>query len=408
MTSTHRMVFGRYDYAAFFTFASYAGCSMILPLVLIPLAADLHFPLAEGGMGQGGALQVGRSIPMVLSMLICGMIAGRWGKRRSLGVSVLLMGLGISLAALAPGYGLLFAAVVVAGLGEGVVEGLATPLVQDFHPEEPGRYINVAHAFWSIGLVAVTLFVGWLLLRGVSWRTLALGIGALALVPAAFLLLPTRKYRGRFNPAEKKLSSGQVWGHFKETVRQPRFWLFFWAMFLAGGGEFCLTFWCPSFIRLVTGGSPWDSGLGTAFFAGGMIAGRIGSGFLVRQHKLYALVMVSALVAVVASLFIPWCGESKLALFGLLAVSGIATGPFWPSIQSYCVDRIPTDSTMIFILLSCAGVPGCGVFTWVMGLVGDAWGLRVAFYLVPACFLIMGLLLLADRLLSPPPRSAEL
>ena len=72
-------------------------------------------------------------------------------------------------------------------------------------------------------------------------------------------------------------------------------------------------------------------------------------------------------------------------------MTGVGTAPFWPSIQSYAVDRLPgTDVTMVFVLLSCAGIPGCGIFTWFMGVIGDWWGLRVSFFLAPLCFLVMG------------------
>jgi hypothetical protein len=49
---------------------------------------------------------------------------------------------------------------------------------------------------------------------------------------------------------------------------------------------------------------------------------------------------------------------------------------------------------MLFILLACAGVPGCGVATWLMGVIGNqSGGLTKAFYLVPACYLILALLI---------------
>ena len=65
------------------------------------MARELGFSLEKGGMSAGGALSLGRNMPMVVSMLLCGVLAGKWGKRRSLGWSVALMGLGIGLSAMA-------------------------------------------------------------------------------------------------------------------------------------------------------------------------------------------------------------------------------------------------------------------------------------------------------------------
>ncbi|MEZ6192383.1 MAG: MFS transporter [Phycisphaerales bacterium] len=171
------MTFGRYDLAVFISFFSYAAGSVVLPVALVSLAHDLGFSLEEGGMTQGGALHLGRTLPMIVSMLLCGFLAARWGKRRTMGAAVAVMGLGILLCAVAPFYGIIFIALMVAGLGEGVIEGLATPFVEALHPEEPGRYINFSHAFWAVGVFVTVLVTGGLISLGVHWRVLV-GVGA--------------------------------------------------------------------------------------------------------------------------------------------------------------------------------------------------------------------------------------
>ncbi|OGV75450.1 MAG: hypothetical protein A3K19_25605 [Lentisphaerae bacterium RIFOXYB12_FULL_65_16] len=402
------MSFGLFDYAAFLSFFAYAAGSVVIPVALVLLARDLGFSLESGGMTAGGALHLGRTVPMVGSMLLCGFAAGRWGKRRTFGVSVVLMGTGVGLCAIAPGYGILFLALVIAGMGEGVIEGLATPFVQDLHPAEPGRYINFAHAFWSIGVLATVLVSGALLSLGISWRLVTGAVAACALIPAAMLLLPSRSAR-KFPEHPAPLHWKTVWGHAIVILRIPRFWLFFVAMFVAGGGEFCLTFWCASYIQLNFSSSAWAGGVGTAFFALGMVLGRTGWGYFIKQHQLRALIVLSALAGTAITLCFPVLRNLWL-FFGLLFLAGIATAPFWPSVQSYSVDRLPnTDTTMLFILLSCAGVPGCGVFTWLMGYIGNqGGGLRQAFYLVPACYLILALLIECDRFCTRRPADTPL
>ncbi len=89
------------------------------------------------------------------------------------------------------------------------------------------------------------------------------------------------------------------------------------------------------------------------------------------------------------------------ALFALLFLSGVAAGPFWPSIQSDGAQRVQGDYTMMMILFSCAGVPGCGFFTYAIGLLGDWVGLRMSFYIVPACFFVVLVLMACDMLRKP-------
>ncbi len=390
----HKLTFGRHDYANCLGMAAYAGCSMAIPMCLVFIAKDLHFPLGEGGMGAGGALQLGRSMPMVVAMAACGVIAGMWGKRLSLGVALLLMCLGIAGAALAPSYGILFVALMAAGLGEGVIEGLATPFVQDLHAEEPGRYLNIVHSFWSIGVVGLVLLSGILLDAGVSWRMVVATAAAVCLLPVILFLWPSRK--GAILPSrEERVHWRDIAAKTRAIMKQPRFWLFFTAMFFAGGGEFSLTFWCASYIQLEFASSARAAGFGTACFAAGMIVGRIAFGLWVKQASLKKFLVAATFLAVLVCLPFPWL-ETRHLLFPLLFAAGLVAGPLWPSIQSDGAQRIPGDYTMMMILFSCAGIPGCGVFTSLMGLAGDWVGLRYSFLLVPASFALVFLLLAYD------------
>ena len=299
-----RRVFGRFDYAAFLTFFTYASGSVVVPVALVSLARDLGFSLESGGLTAGGALQVGRTLALVAAMLVCGFAAGRWGKRRTFGFSVLAMGLGMALCALAPVYGILFLALAIAGMGEGVVEGLATPFVQRLHPEESGRYLNFSHAFWPVGVLTTVLIAGLLLSLGVSWRLIMGGVSGLALIPATLLLWPQRLGRG-YPEHPEPVHWKAVWRHALAILRIPRFWLFFAAMFVDGGGETGLTFWTASHIQLHFGGSAWAGGFGTACFAAGMMLGRTGWGYLIEQRQLKQLIVFSALAGTAVTLFLP-------------------------------------------------------------------------------------------------------
>lgn len=390
------MKFGRFDFAAFALFMAYAACSLAVPVVLVELARDLDFALESGGMSKGGALQLGRSIPMVAAMLCSGFVAARFGLRRSLGMAALMMSAGIMLAALSPWYGMLFLVLILAGFGEGWVEGLGTPLVQELHVnDEPGRYINFAHAFWSIGIFLLVPVIGLLLWLEVSWRLVVVGVGLLTLAPAAMLLLPGCSRVARLE-GRGSLEIRTTVARTMAILRRRRFWLFFAAMFVAGGGEFCLTFWCATLLRLEYGASALLGGVGTAVFAAGMMIGRTGSGVLVKQRQLPLLVIMAAAAGTVITALFPFT-HHLAAILALLFLGGLATAPFWPSVQSYCADRMPeVDSTLLFVLLSCAGIPGCGIFTAVLGFLGDLYGLRLSFFLIPGCYLLLLLLIGAD------------
>jgi len=333
---------------------------------------------------------------LVAALLLCGFIGGRTGKRLAIGFALLLLTAGLALCATAPSYGVLLAALLLAGCGEGTIEGLATPFVHDLHPQDSGRYINFSHSFWSVGVMVTVLAVGWLLAGRGSWRLAVSAVAVLAFASALLLLLPARPGHG-YPEHPEPLHWKAVARQARAIMRMPLFWLFFAAMFLAGGGEFCLTYWSASYLQLNFGTSAFGGGAGLACFAGGMVLGRTGWGVLIHQRHLSTLVLVSALAGTAVTLLLPMqsqVGPLMLVLF----LAGVCTAPFWPSIQSYCADRLPAaDKTMLMIMLSCAGIPGCGFFTWLMGLVANHHGLRPAFFMVPACYLAIAAIIALDR-----------
>ena len=377
------MKFGKFDYAAFLLFMAYAVCSLIIPVVLVEVARDLNFDLDKGGMSAGGILQAGRSATMVGAMLVCSMLACRFGLRKSLAIAALFMAGGITLAALSQWYWMLLVVLIIAGIGE---------LHKD---DEPGRYMNFSHGFWSVGIFGCIPLLGWLLNCNVSWRILCLLVAVGTLIPCIMLFSPGRKRierlegKGRFDAAG---SLKKAW----DIVRCRQFWLFFAAMFVAGGGEFGATFWCASLLRLDFNASPWIGGLATAVFSAGMMIGRTGSGLLVSQKNLPRLIMIFAVCGTVLTCFFTVVGSITSVMI-LLFFVGLASAPFWPSVQSYSVDRLShLDSTTLYILLSCAGVPGCGALSVIMGKAGDLWGLRMAFLAIPVCYLILAGLIAFD------------
>ena len=232
-----------------------------------------------------------------------------------------------------------------------------------------------------------------------SWRLLAGAIATAAALPAFLMLCPGRNCPPY--PERQRVTPGRVvWQRAARILRRPRFWIYFAAMFLAGGGEYCLTFWVASLIKEDYSGGAWLAGVGTAVFALGMVAGRMYFGYKVPQERLPHLIMAMAALGVAAGMFFPLL-DSLPWLLALLLPLGVASAPFWPSVQSHCAARLAADrvdNTMLFVLLSCAGVPGCGFFAFLMGWVGDHVGLRDSFYLVPLCYGIMGALVAGDWL----------
>jgi len=393
--------FGRYDVAAFAAFTVYSVCSFSIPLTLVAIGNSLDFPLDRGGMGAGGVLHLVRSLAMIVTLLGCGLIAARFGKRRSMGASMLVIGGGIMLAALAPAYWVLFPGLMLAGLGEGICEGLATPFVQDLHPKAPERYVNIAHAFWSVGIVIAVVAISGLLTAGCGWRIILGVLGAATL--SVSLLFLWRESPGREYPetaaraGEDRL--GKIRRQLAAILREPRFWVASAAMFFGAGAEFGLTFWSAAYLELHFHTGPWTAGLGTGAIALGMFAGRTTFGYLAKPGNLKYILITTGVGTIPVTLLLALLQRGMMpdrmlfaTLFTLLVVAGVGIAPYWPTTQVYGVTQLPQcDPTLLYIAFSALGIPGCGVFAWLMGAAGDRFGVAGAIAVVPCCLVFFSL-----------------
>ncbi len=384
------------DYAGAIGFFAYASSVVVTPIVLLALARDLNFGLAEGG-----GMEAVRAGFLMIILLVSGFAAAHWGKIPILAVGSLILGGGLVLYSLAPAYSVVLLAMILVGLGSGLLEALINPLIQDVHPNDSGRYLNIVNAFFSAGVLVSVLVAGELLTRGVSWRFLIAGVGLLAILSGVLFAALGRDEYGRECERRRSRSGSGVatFRHAKAILREPSFWVFALAIFCGGGAEGAFTFWSASYIQLNFETLARAGAFGTAAFAAGMVAGRLASGRYVRQNRLRTLIVASALLGVAASFF-AYLVNNMYGFFALLFAAGLSIACFWPSIQSHAATVLRVDSTMLFILLSVAGIPGFGFTSWVMGLVAEQTGLRTSLLVIPALLTILAAVMIFDRVSS--------
>ena len=260
----------------------------------------------------------------------------------------LVTGGGILLCAFAPAYWMLFPCLLIAGIGEGICEGVATPFVQDLHKDAPEKYVNIAHAFWSIGIGICVLGAGELLTLGVNWRIILASAGGLALLTSILFLWKERPDK-KYPETSGGVSISAIWEYSAAIARTPRFWVYCTGMFLGAGSEFCLTFWTAAYIQLSFNASAWMAGLGTAAIALGMFAGRTCFGLIARPGNLKIILLAAGLCTIPVTLLLtvltPDMFGSRILLFALLFfllfLAGIGIAPYWPTLQVYGVHQLP-------------------------------------------------------------------
>jgi fucose permease len=122
-----------------------------------------------------------------------------------------------------------------------------------------------------------------------------------------------------------------------------------------------------------------------------MAAGRLLAAKFSEADNLKTILMGSALLGACVSGLVPMI-ESLFGFYLLLALSGIAAAPLWPTILAEARECLKEDATLLFVLLACAGIAGFGFTPWAMGMIGDALDLRASFFVIPGYFVVLVLL----------------
>ncbi len=382
----------RLDIATWAGFIILATSSVIIGVSLPEISRTF-----STGLSQGGSLETVRNLVLVVVLLLAGMLAQRWGKKRFLVLGQYLFATGFLLASFSQNYLMLILGLMVLGVGAGFSEALLNPLIVDVHQQESGRYLNLSHAFFPIGIMTSALIFGELLSQGYSWRLL-FQIAAVAALTIA-VLFTLLKFPSTENTSE---SYPKI---FANILSLGGFWLFAIAIFLGAGIESALTFWSRSYVEIYLSDVPRSGAIAVMIFAGAMAIGRLLTAYLANKVSLNNIMIGSASLGVVVGILIPFA--TTLAWFYLgLGLAGLATASFWPSILAEAEKDLKANTTILFVLLASAGILGFGVTPWLLGFIGDSTGLRSGFAIIPLLFVGLLFVLWIERRINKEASSA--
>ena len=87
-----------------------------------------------------------------------------------------------------------------------------------------------------------------------------------------------------------------------------------------------------------------------------------------------------------------------------MVIMGLFIAPFWPALQTYTVRRLGADPTMVMVFMSCFGVIGFAGASFLMGIIGDTFGLRTSFLVAPCALSVLLALIALEKRIDPPKR----
>lgn len=367
--------FTKLDIATWGGLIIFATSSVITPICLPEISRTLSTNLSEGG-----GMETARTFVILIVLVLAGLFARRWGKKRFITLGQYLFAAGLLMVSFAQSYLMLIIALMITGIGGGLTEALINPLVVDIHPVDSGKYLNITNAFYSIGVMTSALLFGELLTLGYSWR-MVFRIAAIGALVAGIFLTGSR-----FPSPVRKEST--TWNVIVKILVLPGFYLFATAIFLGAGVESAFTFWSRSYVETYLKELPRAGAIAVVIFAGMMAAGRLFAAKLSRKMSLKMIMMCSALLGFGISGIIPFA-TNLVWFYALLGLAGIAAACFWPTILAEASNCLKMDSTLLFMMLACIGIVGFGFTPWIMGVIGDKAGLRTGFYIIPGLFVVL-------------------
>lgn len=355
--------------AAYASFIVQAIVNNLAPLLFVVFHTRLGVDVARLGLLAGLNFLV-----QLLTDLAAVRVVDRVGYRAPMVLAHVLAALGLILMALlpqllaAPFAGLCLAAVVYA-VGGGLIEVLASPVVEHL-PAEPGRSrasgMALLHSFYCWGQLGVVVVSTALLsaLGPGAWWVLPL---AWAAVPAVNAVLMARVPMPATVPDHERTSLTGLMG-------SPVFLLVLLLMAAGGASELTMSQWSSFFAQQATG-VPKAVGdlLGPGLFALLMALGRTAYGLDRRDRAipLCGALAASGLGAVVCYVA---AASSPTPAVGLLAcaLTGLCVALMWPGATSLAAARFPAGGGAMFAVLALAGDVGAAAGPSAAGAIADA------------------------------------
>ena len=339
---------------------------------------------------QGGGILLGAYLGFVVATLLAGPLSDWAGNRTILIIAGILITGGILGFSSATTYPLLFASMLLLGMGTGSIEVGGNGLIVGLHPQAQGRYLNLLATFHGFGSLLVPLYAAWLLDAGISWRQVFQYSIPLVLALVLLLLLTPAP-----RTAKMASSGGFDWSTLRRTGFSTTMIGFYVAIALYVATEIGIAAWIVEYLIQTKGIAQATAALYLSAFFGMIMIGRIVGSLLVDRIgylRAIILAMIGAFVCILIAIVAP------PALAFCLPLSGLFLSIIFPTMTA-AVSRLHPHNTgtILGLLFTAAGLGG-SLGPWSIGLASNAWGMAWGFALTLLfCIGVIGTLALLIR-----------
>ena len=355
--------------ACYLAFITQAITANFAPLLFLKLHADYGISL-----GRIALIPTAFFLTQLLIDVFCARYVDAIGYRRSIVFSEIASAAGLAGLAVIPG---LFAdpfvgimiCVVIYAVGSGLIEVLASPIVEACPFDHKDKVMSLLHSFYCWGSVGVILLSTlFFTVFGIeNWKWMAC---IWALVPLYNV------FNFATCPIEHLTESGEGMT-IRELFRVPVFWIGILLMVCAGASELSMAQWASSFTEAALGFSKSVGDLaGPCMFAVTMGISRVIYGKKGGKIPLTRYMIGSGILCLCCYLLASLSGNPAWGLAGCV-LCGFSVGIMWPGTISVISPRLPRGGTALFALLAMAGDLGGALGPWLVGEVTQQAGDRL-------------------------------
>ena len=318
---------------------------------------------------QAGTLTALLQLGFSVTVLLGGPISDTLKKSLVLMLGLLLLGGSLIFFGLAHWFWVSLLAIIVVGIGGGLIEASSNPLLIELYPGRASTLMNLHHFFFAAGSLAGPLIMGTLLARSISWQWGYIGYGLGVLF--VFLLLLSQRIQSPATGHPLDMNT------LITLIRQKTFLSLFCIIFCSAGVQSGIIYWTVTFLKETHGFSISLASLSLSLFLVCLAVGRLISGYLLTKlyDTLYLLILFSLhLIFLLASIY-----ASATMVIPLLGACGLAMAGMFPTLLGMAGKAHPAKPGTAMGLIATAAGLGSTVIPWVMSVVSQLTSLRYGF-----------------------------
>jgi MFS family permease len=275
---------------------------------------------------------------------------------------------GTLLTIFAPSFPVLFAATVIIGIANGLVEAAINPLVATIYPNEKTRRLTALHAWFPGGIVIGGVLSFLFTQIGLGWQAKML----LMLIPS---VIYTVMFVGQRFPETERKAAGVSSGEMMAQLARPLFIVIFISMCLTAATELGAGQWYANVFNEVMASTARAGILVLVWVNGIMWVMRQFFGGVSHRVSPVALIAVTAVPAA-AGLYLFSLAASPLTAFAAAALLALGTAFWWPTMLGITSERFPRGGALALAIIGGTGSFATAIAGPVMGYLNDRFGPR--------------------------------